>query len=66
MIDFVIKPFRSPGKTAEKFIQSEWLKKDIAREFFLSLYDGTPKKYPRGDMLLFISVTSKFEAKNTS
>jgi hypothetical protein len=36
-----------------------------ATNFFLKLYDGTPKRYPRGDMLFFIPVTSKLEAEYT-
>ena len=60
IIDLVIKPFRSPRKSADMiFIRSERSKKEEATQFFLKLYDGTPKQYPRGDMLFFIPVSSK-------
>jgi hypothetical protein len=66
IIDFVIKPFRSPGKSADMiFVRSERSKKEEATQFFLKLYDGTPKRYPRGDMLFFIPVSSKLEAEYT-
>jgi hypothetical protein len=62
IIDLIIKPFRSPGKNVEMiFVRSECSKKELARDFFLSLYNGTPKPYPRGEMLLFVPVTSKLE-----
>jgi len=66
IINFVIKPFCSPGKSTDViFVHSERSKKELARDFFLSLYDGTPKEYPRGDMLLFIPVASKLEDEYT-
>jgi hypothetical protein len=52
VIDFIIKPFHCAGKSTEMiFVRSERSKKTQAQDFFLSLYDGTPKEYPRGDML---------------
>jgi hypothetical protein len=66
VIDLVVKPFKSPGKSSDMiFVRSERSKKDEATKFFLKLYDGTPKRYPRGDMLLFIPVTSKLDAEYT-
>jgi len=66
VIDLVVKPFKSPGKSSDMiFVRSERSKKDEATTFFLKLYDGTPKRYPRGDMLLFIPVTSKLDAEYT-
>jgi len=66
IIDLIIKPFRSPGKSEDMiFVRAERSKKEEVRKFFLDLYDGTPKKYPRGDMLLFIPVTSKLESDYT-
>jgi hypothetical protein len=66
IIDLVIKPFKSPGKSADMiFVRSERSKRDEATQFFLKLYDGTPKRYPRGDMLFFIPVTSKLELEYT-
>jgi hypothetical protein len=62
IIDLIVKPFKCPGKSINMiFVQSERSKKEEATKFFLSLYDGTPKRYPRGDMLFFIPVTSKLE-----
>ena len=59
IIDLIVKPFKSPGKSIDMiFVRS-------ATNFFLKLYDGTPKRYPRGDMLFFIPVTSKLEAEYT-
>ena len=66
VIDLVVKPFKCPGKSSDMiFVRSERSKKDEATKFFLKLYDGTPKRYPRGDMLLFIPVTSKLDAEYT-
>jgi hypothetical protein len=66
IFDLIVKPFRSIGKSAEMiFVRAERSKKDIVRDFFLEIYDGTPKKYPRGDMLLFIPVASKLEVDYT-
>jgi hypothetical protein len=66
IIDLVIKPFKGPGKSADMiFMRSERSKREEATKFFLKLYDGTPKRYPRGDMLFFIPVTSKLEAEYT-
>jgi len=66
VIDLVVKPFKSPGKSSDMiFVRSERSKKEEATKFFLKLYDGTPKRYPRGDMLLFIPVTSKLDAEYT-
>jgi hypothetical protein len=62
VIDLVVKPFKSPGKSTDMiFVRAERSKKEVVQEFFLDLYDGTPKKYPRGDMLFFIPVSSKLE-----
>jgi len=66
IIDLVVKPFKIPRKSVEMiFVRAKRSKKEEARNFFLHLYDGTPKKYPRGDMLLFIPLTSKLEADYT-
>jgi cell wall assembly regulator SMI1 len=62
VIDLMVKPFKCPGKSADMiFVRAERSKKEIVQAFFLELYDGTPKKYPRGDMLFFIPITSKLE-----
>jgi hypothetical protein len=43
IIDLVIKPFKSPGKSADMiFVRSERSKRDEATQFFLKLYDRTP------------------------
>jgi len=66
VIDLVVKPFKSPGKPSDMiFVRSERSTKDEATKFFLKLYDGTPKRYPRGDMFLFIPITSKLDAEYT-
>jgi transcription termination factor NusB len=58
----MVKPFKCPGKSADMiFVRAERSKKEIVQAFFRELYDGTPKKYPRGDMLFFIPITSKLE-----
>jgi hypothetical protein len=67
IIDLVVKSFKSPGKSADMiFVRAEGSKKKLVQQFLLSLYDGTPKKYPRGDMLFFIPVTSKLENDYTN
>jgi len=43
------------------FVRAERSKKELVQNFLLNLYDGTPKKYPRGDMLFFIPIASKLE-----
>jgi hypothetical protein len=47
------------------FVRAERSKRDLVRNFFLELYDGTPKKYPKGDMFFFIPVASKLEIDYT-
>jgi hypothetical protein len=62
VIGLVVKPFKSPGRSVDMiFVRAERSKKELVQEFLLNLYDGTPKKYPRGDMLFFIPVASKLE-----
>ncbi len=62
VIDLVVKPFKCPGKSEDMiFVRTERSKKEVVQTFFLELYDGTPKKYPRGDMLFFIPITSKLD-----
>jgi hypothetical protein len=62
IIDLVVRSFKSPGKSADMiFVRAEHSKKDLVQDFFLTLYDGTPKKYPRGGMLFFIPVTSNWK-----
>jgi hypothetical protein len=62
IIDLVVKPFHSPGKFFKMiFIHTEYSRKEPTRSFFLSMYDGTTKQYPRGDMLLFIPIMSELE-----
>jgi hypothetical protein len=62
VIDLVVKPFKSPGRSVDMiFVRAERSKKELVQEFLLNLYDGTPKKYPRGDVLFFIPVASKLE-----
>lgn len=66
VIDLIVKPFRSPGKMSDMiFVRAERSKRVLVQEFFLEMYDGTPKKYPRGDMLFFIPVTSKLNEDYT-
>jgi len=66
IVDLIVKSFKSPGKSTEMiFVRTERSKKEETTKFFLTLYDGTPKRYPRGDMLFFIPVTSKLEAEYT-
>jgi hypothetical protein len=66
VIDLIVKPFRCTGKSTDMiFIRVERSKKDLVRNFFLELYDGTSKKYPRGDMFFFIPVASKLEIDYT-
>jgi hypothetical protein len=66
IINLIVKPFKSPGKSIDMiFIRSERSKKEETTQFFLKLYDGTPKRYSRGDMLFFIPVTTMLEAEYT-
>jgi len=66
IIDLIVKPFKSKEKSVDMiFVRSERSKREETTKFFLKLYDGTPKRYPRGDMFLFIPVTSKLEAEYT-
>lgn len=47
------------------FVRCERSKHQEAREFFMKLYDGTPRKYPRGDMLFFIPITARLTDEYT-
>jgi hypothetical protein len=38
------------------FVTAERSKQDIVKDAFRTMYDGTQKLYPRGDMMLFIPI----------
>jgi hypothetical protein len=55
IMDLIQRPFRGPKKSVPMiFVTTECSKVDLVREVLQNLYDGTPKAYPRGDMLFFI------------
>jgi hypothetical protein len=56
VIDLVVKPFKSPGKSSDMiFVRSERSKKEEATKFFLKLYDGTPEIPSRGYAIIYPS-----------
>jgi hypothetical protein len=57
--DIYISDFLAKGKKNKMlFISSEKSKYEEATVFFKSLYDGSPKAYPNGSMMLFIPLTN--------
>lgn len=66
IIDLVLQPFRGSNKSIDMiFVRAERSKKAEARQVIQEIYDGPPKAYPCGDILLFIPVTSKLEEDYT-
>jgi hypothetical protein len=66
-IDLVVKPFRGSAKSTDMiFVRAERSKKDDARHVLSEIYDGSKKSYPRGEMFLFIPITSKLEEEYTA
>lgn len=57
IFDLILRRFRS-NKTSVLmiFVTAERSKQEIVRDAFKTLYDGTQKSYPRGDMMLFIPI----------
>jgi hypothetical protein len=67
LIDVVMKSFRGSSYSVDMiFVRAECSKKDEARKVLQELYAGTPKVYPRGEMLLFIPVKSYLEEDYTA
>jgi len=64
---------RPRAETLPWFLKFRWydfcsfgkIQKGQARKVLQDLYDGTPKVYPRGEMLLFISIKSRLEEDYT-
>ncbi len=55
MLDLIQRPFRGPKHSVPMiFVTTEQSMTDLVREALQHIYDGTPKAYPRGDMLFFI------------
>lgn len=55
IFDLIVRQFRGTKKSTQMiFVTTERSKQDIVREIFKTIYDGSPKVYPRGEMLLFI------------
>jgi hypothetical protein len=55
IFDLLTRPFRGSKKSTQMiFVTAERSKQDAVREIFKTIYDGSPKAYPRGDMMLFI------------
>jgi hypothetical protein len=62
IIDLVLKPFRGSPRSIELiFVHAEHSKKQEAGSALQEIYDGSSEAYPRGDILLFVSVMSKLE-----
>jgi hypothetical protein len=54
IFDLIVRQFRGSRKITQMiFVTAERSKQDIVREIFKKIYDGTPKAYPRGEMMLF-------------
>jgi hypothetical protein len=57
LFDLILRRFRSTTKTTMMiFVTAERSKQETVREAFKTIYDGTSKAYPRGEMLLFIPI----------
>lgn len=55
IFDLILRNFRGTKKSTPMiFVSAERSKQEIVRETFKSIYDGTAKEYPRGEMLFFI------------
>jgi hypothetical protein len=55
ILDLIQRPFRGPKHSVPMiFVATECSTSDLVSEALQTLYDGTPKAYPRGDMLFFI------------
>jgi hypothetical protein len=62
LIDLVIKPFHGSNKSVKIiFVHTARSKKNEARSLIQETYNGTPKAYPWGGILIFILVPSKLE-----
>lgn len=49
------------NKSRMIFISAERSKQDVLTEFFRKLYDGVPKEYPNGNMMLFIPMNEHMQ-----
>jgi hypothetical protein len=55
VFDLIVRQFRGSKKSTQMiFVTAERSKQDNVRDIFKAIYDGTPKAYPRGEMMLFI------------
>jgi hypothetical protein len=55
VFDLIVRQFRGSKKSTQMiFVTAERSKQDIVHDIFKTIYDGTPKAYPRGEMMLFI------------
>jgi hypothetical protein len=55
VFDLIIRQFRGSKKSTQMiFVTAEQSKQDVVREIFKTIYDGSSKAYPRGEMMLFI------------
>jgi hypothetical protein len=60
IIDLVVKPFHGSSKSTDMiFVRAEQSKQQEACNVLLSIYDGSWKFYPRGEMMLFIPILLK-------
>lgn len=57
IFDLSLRTFKGSKENVQMiFVSAERSKQDLVREAFKSIYDGTAKSYPRGEMLYFIPV----------
>ena len=55
IFDLIVRQFRGSKRNTQMiFVTGERSKQEEIREVFKLIYDGTPKSYPRGEMMLFI------------
>jgi hypothetical protein len=55
VFDLIVRQFRGSKKSTQMiFVTAERSKQDVVREIFKTIYDGSSKAYPRGEMMLFI------------
>jgi hypothetical protein len=65
VFDLITRQFRGSKKSTQMiFVTAERSKQDIVREVFKEIYDGSPKAYPRGEMMLFIPTRNSEQYSN--
>jgi hypothetical protein len=55
IFDFTLSDFNGPSKKTKMiFVNAEKSKQNAVSTFFRTLYDGSPKEYPNGAMMMYI------------